>query len=205
MSLFRAPLRGRARGGAGGRIAAARFARVIARARRRAHLARPFPPGSFSRPPATAFCRNAERRPPGSRLSLLSFYTISPNVKCCWEQKMKLSDTFHGLPVETRRGMRWLQVHRRCVYAVGPERGSRGPVLLSQPGGTAGSWTPTLLFRLRPERRPKPRGRVRFDPSGSRSIRPSARETPVPGGNRRSSTGIERRIPAASACRAGRR
>ena len=48
---------------AGGRIAAARLARLIARARRRAHLARPFPPGCFSRPPAIAFCRKAERRP----------------------------------------------------------------------------------------------------------------------------------------------
>ena len=55
--------RGRACVGAGGRIAAARLARLIARARRRTHLARPFPPGCFSRPPAIAFCRKAERRP----------------------------------------------------------------------------------------------------------------------------------------------
>ena len=62
-SLFRASSRGRACAGAGGRIAAARLARLIARASRRTHLARPFPPGCFSRPPAIAFCRNAERRP----------------------------------------------------------------------------------------------------------------------------------------------
>ncbi len=47
-----------------GRVSApARFVRLIARARRRTHLARPFPPGSFSRPQPVAFCRNAERRP----------------------------------------------------------------------------------------------------------------------------------------------
>ena len=55
--------RGRGCAGAGGRIAAARFVRVIARARRHTHLARPFPPGSFSRPPATLLRRKAERRP----------------------------------------------------------------------------------------------------------------------------------------------
>ena len=63
VSPFRALSRGRGRGAAGGRIAAARLARLIARARRQTHLARPFPPGCFSRPPAVAFCRKAERRP----------------------------------------------------------------------------------------------------------------------------------------------
>ena len=104
VSLFRAPLRGRGCGGAGGRIAAARLARLIARARRRTHLARPFPPGCFSRPPAIAFCRKAERRPPGSRLSLLSFYTIPPNVKPIREHKMKISEIFHQMTVELRAG-----------------------------------------------------------------------------------------------------
>ena len=61
--------RGRACGAAGGRIAAARFARLIARARRHTHLARPFPPGSFSRPQPVAFCRKAERRPQEPPLS----------------------------------------------------------------------------------------------------------------------------------------
>ena len=66
VSLFRAPLRGRARGAAGGRIAAARFARVIARARRHTHLARRFPPGSFSRPPASRFLQKRRKAAPGA-------------------------------------------------------------------------------------------------------------------------------------------
>ena len=97
----------RACGGAGGRIAAARFAHVIARARRHTHLARPFPPGSFSRPQPVVFCRKAERRPPGSRLSLLSFYHTSPQVKPIREQKMKMAAIFHGMPAAgTRAGPR---------------------------------------------------------------------------------------------------
>ena len=88
-----------------GRVSApARFAHLIARARRRTHLARPFPPGCFSRPPAVAFCRNAERRPRKPPLSLLSFYTMSGKVKPLWEHKMKSSDIFHEMPMETRPG-----------------------------------------------------------------------------------------------------
>ena len=89
VSLFRAPLRVRACGAAGGRIAAARFARVIARARRRAHLARPFPPGCFSRP-QPSLSAEKPKGGPGSRLSLLSFYHTSPQVKPVREQKMKM-------------------------------------------------------------------------------------------------------------------
>ena len=72
--------RGRACAGAGGRIAAARFARLIARARRRTHLARRFPPRLFSAP-SRSLSAETPKGGPGSRLSLLSFYTISPNVK----------------------------------------------------------------------------------------------------------------------------
>ena len=79
VSLFRASSRGRARGAAGGRIAAARLARLIARARRRTHLARRFPPGSFSQPPAVAFCRKAERRP---RKPPLSTFILHHTAKC---------------------------------------------------------------------------------------------------------------------------
>ena len=39
---------------------------------------------------------------PGSRLSLLSFYTMSGKVKPIREQKMKTPETFHEMPVETR-------------------------------------------------------------------------------------------------------
>ena len=64
VSLFRASSRGRARGAAGGRIAAARLARLIARARRQTHLARPFPPGCFSRPPAGRFLQKSRKAAP---------------------------------------------------------------------------------------------------------------------------------------------
>ncbi len=74
LRAFRAGGRGR------GRVSApARFARLIARARRRTHLARRFPPGAFSRPPAVAFCRNAERRP---RKPPLSTFIIHHTAKC---------------------------------------------------------------------------------------------------------------------------
>ena len=63
--------------GAGGRIAAARFARLIARARRRTHLPRPLPPG-LSAP--AALCREQKRRP-ASRLFLHPSYHTFPQVK----------------------------------------------------------------------------------------------------------------------------
>ena len=97
MSLFRAPLRGRGCAGAGGRIAAARLARLIARARRQTHLARRFPPGCFSRP-QPSLSAEKPRGGPGSRLSLLLFYHTSPQVKPLQEQKMKLPETFHEMP-----------------------------------------------------------------------------------------------------------
>ena len=103
VSLFRASSRGRARGAAGGRIAAARLARLIARARRRTHLARRFPPGLF-RGPQPSLSAEKPKGGPGSRLSLLSFYTIPPNVKPVREHKVKLSDIFHEMPAETRSG-----------------------------------------------------------------------------------------------------
>ena len=52
----------RARPCAGGRVLRARFARLIARARRRTHVSRPLPPGSFAAP-AALLRRKAERRP----------------------------------------------------------------------------------------------------------------------------------------------
>ena len=54
----------RARPCVGGRarLAPARFARLIARARRRTHVSRPLPPGSFAAP-AALLRRKAERRP----------------------------------------------------------------------------------------------------------------------------------------------
>ena len=67
------------RAGPRARIAAARFARVIARARRRTHLARRLPPGLFcgpSRSPA----QKSRKAAPGAA-SLLSFYHTSPQVK----------------------------------------------------------------------------------------------------------------------------
>ena len=97
MSLFRASSRGRGCGAAGGRIAAARLVRLIARASRHTHLARRFPPGCFSRP-QPSLSAETPKGGPGSRLSLLSFYTIPPNVKPIREQKMKMPEIFHGMP-----------------------------------------------------------------------------------------------------------
>ena len=87
----------RACGAAGGRIAAARFARLIARARRHTHLARPFPPGSFSRP-QPSLSAEKPKGGPGGRLSLLSFYTISPNVKLVWRTIPIFSGKFSNYP-----------------------------------------------------------------------------------------------------------
>ena len=62
-----------------GRVSApARFAHLIARARRRTHLSRLLTPGVF-RPQPVAFCRNAERRP---RKPPLSTFIIHHTAKC---------------------------------------------------------------------------------------------------------------------------
>ena len=85
-----APAQGRDRSGerpcfariAGGRgrvSAPARFTRLIARARRRAHLPRRPAPGSFSRPPAIASLRRkAERRPRKPPLSIVIIHPVRP-------------------------------------------------------------------------------------------------------------------------------
>ena len=91
------------RAGPRARIAAARFARVIARARRRTHLARPFPPGSFSRPQPSLSAETPKGGPRGAA-SLLSFYHTSPQVKPTRKQKMKTPGIVHGLPMEPRPG-----------------------------------------------------------------------------------------------------
>ncbi len=97
------PCFARIAGGRGRVSAPARFARLIARARRRAHLARPFPPGAFSAP-SRSLSAETPKGGPGSRLSLLSFYTIPPNVKPVREQKMKVPDIFHEMPAGGDRG-----------------------------------------------------------------------------------------------------
>ncbi len=48
---------------ASARLAPARFARLIARARRRTHVSCPFPPGLFSAPAIASLRRKAKRRP----------------------------------------------------------------------------------------------------------------------------------------------
>ena len=80
VSLFRAPLRGRARGAAGGCIAAARFARVIARARRHTHFARPFPPGCFFAAPSRRFLQKRRKAAPGE--PPLSTFILHHPAKC---------------------------------------------------------------------------------------------------------------------------
>ena len=79
--------RGRACGGAGG-VSRRRGSRgVIARARRHTHLARPLPPGSFSRPQPVAFCRKAERRP---RKPPLSTFILHHIEKCQARNETKI-------------------------------------------------------------------------------------------------------------------
>ena len=93
VSLFRARF-ARAGVGAGARFAPARFARLIARARRHTHLARPFPPGSFSRPQPSLSAEKPKGGPKEPPLSLLSFYTKPAKVKPLWKQKVKISGNF---------------------------------------------------------------------------------------------------------------
>ncbi len=115
-----APVRGR------GRVSApARFAHLIARARRRTHLARPFPPGSFSRPPAIAFCRNAERRP---RKPPLSTFIIHHTAKCQARPGTKNESSGHfsrnagGNEVRTRHSLR--RRSKRCSMKAVPMAGA---------------------------------------------------------------------------------
>ena len=167
MSLFRAPSRGRAGGGAGGRIAAARFARVIARARRRTHLARRLPPGSFLRPQPLS-CAETPKGGPGSRLSLLSFYTMSPNVKPLPEQKMKCRVISHTR-LKSRRKPQVVPSHP------GPDPGP-WHVMLSRPAQNESRRRgdfPGLfrkLFQAGPRRSLLPRG-AHQPPAGSRARR----------------------------------
>ena len=91
--VMRAGLRARA----GGRLAAARFVRLIARARmraagQRACLSRPLAPGVL-RPPAMLSAESGKAAPGAALLSCL-FYTIPRKVKLFMEQKMKILDNF---------------------------------------------------------------------------------------------------------------
>ncbi len=87
-----------------GRVSApARFARLIARARRRTHLSRLLTPGAFSAP-SRSLSAETPKGGPGSRLSLLSSYTIPPNVKPGREQKMKTPEIFHEMPAAEAGG-----------------------------------------------------------------------------------------------------
>ena len=137
VSLFRASSRGHACAGAGGRIAAARLARLIARARRQTHLARRFPPGRFSRP-QPSLSAETPKGGPGSRLSLLSFYTMPPNVKPIWEQKMKSPELFHEIPVKTkRRPARRPQVRVPALLPLGRVFSGLEPGRAAALGGTS--------------------------------------------------------------------
>ncbi len=77
-----------------GRVSApARFAHLIARARRWTHLSRLLSPGAFSAP-SRSLSAETPKGGPGSRLSLLSSYTIPPNVKPHREQKGNIGQFF---------------------------------------------------------------------------------------------------------------
>ena len=71
------------------RLAPARFAHLIARARQRTHFARPFPPGLFSAPAIASLCRRAKRRPRGAAPLHSSYTTFSP-VKPLGGENMKI-------------------------------------------------------------------------------------------------------------------
>ena len=82
-----APLRGRAR------LAPARFARLIARARRRTHVSRSFPPGLFSAPAIASLCRKAERRPREPPLSTLIIHHFLSS-QAPWRMKYEIFSNF---------------------------------------------------------------------------------------------------------------
>ena len=74
------------------RLAPARFAHLIARARRRTHVSRPFPPELFSAPAIASLCRRAKRRPQGAASLHPSYTTFSP-VKPPDGRNMKIFPT----------------------------------------------------------------------------------------------------------------
>ena len=59
------------------RLAPARFAHLIARARRRTHFARPFPPGLFSAPAIASLLQKSEKAAPEAAFSLCHSTTVS--------------------------------------------------------------------------------------------------------------------------------
>ena len=68
------------------RFAAARFARLIARARRRTHLARPPPAGVFCGPQPHSCAETRERRPRGAASLCRHCSTFSQNASTWWKQ-----------------------------------------------------------------------------------------------------------------------
>ena len=58
------------------------------------------------RGPSQSLSAEKPKGGPGSRLSLLSFYAILPNVKPIREQKMKLPEIFHEMPTAEAGGDR---------------------------------------------------------------------------------------------------
>ncbi len=122
-----------------GRVSApARFARLIARARRRTHLARRFPPGLFSGP-CRSLSAETPKGGPGSRLSLLSFYTMPPNVKPIGERKMKIPEIFHETRAAGPERQRGRDGRPGCRTAYRPRRGTgNAPSALSMPDRNSG-------------------------------------------------------------------
>ena len=94
-----ARVRGRGRAYRGGAVRARDCPRETAGAPRPS-----VPAGVFFAAPSQSLSAEKPKGGPGSRLSLLSFYTIWGKVKSFREQKMKMSEIFHGMPVETRAG-----------------------------------------------------------------------------------------------------
>ena len=98
-AIARAWVRGRGRAYRGGAARAPDCARETPDAPRPS-----VPAGVFFAAPSRRFLQKKPKGGPGSRLSLLSFYTIWAKVKPIREHKMKLLDIFHEMPVETRAG-----------------------------------------------------------------------------------------------------
>ena len=67
-------------------LAPARFAHLIARARRRTHFSCPFPPGLFSGPSPCFPLQKSEKAAPGSRLSTLIIHHFLSSQAPWWEK-----------------------------------------------------------------------------------------------------------------------
>ena len=88
---------------AGGRIAAARLARLIARARRQDAPRPSVPAGVFFSAPSRRFLQKSGKAAPEAASLYFHSTPCRRNVKPIRKHKMKLPDIFHEMPVESAR------------------------------------------------------------------------------------------------------